>query len=322
MRRKINKFHMRQQSIKRLELHISYACRNDCIFCSEKDQLDKFNGIFIGKDEIFKILERAVKKNFSHVSFTGGEPTLHPDIEEILRFAKDHGLKTYISSNGGLFALKRFCQRTLPYLDEICLSIHGPYARMHNRHTRNCKSFNILRRAFLNIERSHQKIFLFSNTVITTYNIDFLPQIIGFLAQFKKLKQILLSCIAPDGNGFRYFNQLALPLGYVEKRISYLNQICQKRSITLRFFGVPLCILRDNEELSNDIHWSPRVTFELWEKNKKNYLKKTVSLQPNRNRVKVTSCGVCLREEYCGGIFKRYYQEFGGYELKPFANAR
>lgn len=313
---------MIQQLIKRLELHISYACRNDCIFCSENEQLEKFRGTFLDKKIISRTLAHAAKKGFSHVSFTGGEPTIHPDIEEILRFAKTCGLKTYISSNGGLFASERFCQKTLPYLDEVCLSIHGPYARMHNRHTRNCQSFKILKRAFLNIERSRQPIFLFSNTIITPYNIDSLPQIIDFLAQFKKLKQILFSCVAPDGNGLRYFNQLALPLCYVEKKIPHLNQLCRKRSIALRFFGMPLCILRNNEELSNDIHWSPRATFELWKKNKKIHLKKTISLQPNRNRVKVLNCGACLRKKYCGGIFKKYVLEFGDRELKPILNVR
>jgi len=300
-----------------MEFHISYACGNNCIFCSESNQLNRFKDIFVNKDTVFKTLGKAAKEGISHVSFTGGEPTLHPNLGEILRFAKSCGLKIYISSNGSSFASERFCDKVLPYIDEICLSAHGPYARIHNIHTSNPESFNRLRKAFLNIENSPNPVTMFSNTVITPYNIDFLIKIVDFVSQFSKLRHMLFSLVAPDGMGLRHFCRLTPRLGSITKLVPDLSRLCEKKSIAPKFFGIPLCALRNYERLSNDLYWSPRITFELWKNCKTIYLKKTRSLRPTRNRVKVHFCKSCVKKELCGGIFEKYVHIMNRNEVRP-----
>jgi MoaA/NifB/PqqE/SkfB family radical SAM enzyme len=303
---------------RRLELHISYACGNNCIFCSENNQLNRFKDIFVNKDTVFETLGKATGEGISHVSFTGGEPTLHPDLVEILMFAKSCGLKTYLSSNGSSFASKSFCRRVLPYIDEVCLSIHGPYARIHNTHTSNPESFKKLKSAFINIENSPNPVTMFSNTVITPYNINFLIKIAEFVSQFNRLKQILFSLVAPDGNGMRHFYSLTPRLGSIIKLVPDLSFLCKEKSIALKFFGIPLCALRGYERLSNDLYWSPRTTFELWKNSKANYYKKTKSLRPTRNRLKVHFCRSCIRKDLCGGIFKQYAHIITHDKISPY----
>jgi len=302
----------------RLEFHISYSCLNNCLFCSEQDQLEKFEGQFVAKKIIERKLEKFSQRGINHITFTGGEPTLHPNLIEILRFAKELDYRTYISSNGGLFTLKRFCRKALPYINEICFSIHGHNAKLHNFHTCNKKSFSRLLRALKNIEESPEDISGFGNVVMSRYNFDFLYEIIDFISRYKKIRQILISNFAPEGNGLHNFRDLVVSLSRIKEKIGEIVQLAQDRSLVVRFFGLPLCILNNYEDFSNDLHWSPRTTFEQWEINKHVFLKKTLSYKPVRERIKASKCKECFKKDICAGVFKRYYQEFGDLELKPF----
>jgi len=306
--------------MERLEFHISYKCTNNCRFCSEQDQLDKFAGQFVFKESICQKLRYFSQEGFNHITFTGGEPTFHPHFIEILQFAKKAGYKTYVTTNGGLFSLKRFTRKALPYLDEICFSLHGHNAKLHNFHTRNKESFVRLIRALKNIEEEDADSFGFVNMVITRYNFDFVHNAIDFISRYKKIRQILISNFAPEGNGLHNFRELVVPLNRIKKRVGDIVSLAQNRSMAVKFFGVPLCLLNGYQDYSNDAYWSPRATIERWKVNKRIFLKKTLSYKPVRGRIKTLKCRQCLKRDICGGVFRRYNQEFGDHELTPFVS--
>jgi MoaA/NifB/PqqE/SkfB family radical SAM enzyme len=308
---------MNQNNITRVEFHISYKCLNNCVFCSERDQIKKFKDQFVSKNEIEKKLIEFSKKGVKHVTFTGGEPSLHPYFREILCFAKKLNYTTYVSSNGGLFYSTNFCKKTFPYIDEICFSIHGHNPTLHNLHTKNPQSFNRLIEALNNLEKFSTHIFGFANIVITKYNFNFLEEIIEFIQNYEKIKQILISNIAPEGNGLHNFEKLVVPLSLIRKKIKSIMESKLRKTLIIRFFGVPLCIFEEWKFLSNDLHWAPRITVEKWKIQKKVYLKTTFSYKPTRKRIKTEKCKKCQAKEICGGIFKQYYQIFGDGELKP-----
>jgi len=207
----------------------------------------------------------------------------------------------------------------LPYLDEVCFSLHGHTAKLHNFHTRNKKSFSKLAKALANIEEAKENTFGFANIVITKYNFDFLIEIIDFISRYKKIKQVLVSNFAPEGNGLSNFNELVVPLFRIKEKVGAIVDKAESQSIVARFFGVPLCALNGYWNYSNDAYWSSRTTIEQWKTNKKIFLKKTLSYKPVRGRVKTLKCRQCLKKDICGGLFKKYYHEFGDYELMPFS---
>lgn len=301
--------------MKRLEFHISYTCPNNCVFCSERDQLNRFSGQFVKRTVVEDNLKKLAKRGFNHITFTGGEPTLHPDIFDLVRAAKGLGYKTYISSNGGFFASRKFCRKILPYLDEVCFSVHGPNARLHSYLTKNAQSFSRLKKALNNIEKSPSEIFCFVNIVVTKHNFDYLEKIIDFVGQFGKVKQVLVSNIAPEGNGLRNFKSLCVPLHKIKKRISHLVKVAKEKNLKIRFFGLPLCALDGYEIYSNDTYWSPRLTLERWKKGEKIILKNTFSHKPSRKRRQTAKCRGCSKKGLCAGAFEEYIKVFGDEEL-------
>lgn len=304
--------------MQRLEFHISYSCRNRCLFCSERDQLERFSGRFISLDCIKEQIGRYSQRGYTHITFTGGEPSLHPQFFDIVNSAKEEGFKTYVTTNGGLFASGAFCRKTLPWLDEICFSIHGHNAYLHNFHTRNRQSFGRLLRALKNVEDSGREIFGLANVVVTKHNFYSLPEIINFIGRYDKIKHVLISNFAPEGDGLRNFRALAVNIAEMKEEVGLLAALAKDRSLIIRFFGLPLCVLKGYEGLSNDLHWSGRTTIEQDERHKPGVLKKTLSFKPVRGRTKTPRCIGCAKNNICAGIFRTYYHEFGDAELSPF----
>lgn len=68
-----------------MDLRIVNTCNNNCLFCLEQAYRKKTK--FIKKEKIFEILK--AEKNREILSFYGWNPLLHPDLEEIIIFAKN-----------------------------------------------------------------------------------------------------------------------------------------------------------------------------------------------------------------------------------------
>ena len=301
--------------MERLEFHISYRCSNRCIFCNERDRIEEFGPqpVDIKSIEHHLIIKR--KEGFNHVTFTGGEPTLVDGFIDILRFSKDLGYTTYTTSNGAKFCSRTYTKEALKYLDEICLSLHGDSAKLHNLHTQNCESFSKIIKAFENISISSKKLKLSVNTVVTKFNIDKLEKIVRLILRYNKVKNYIVSNIAPEGDGLRNFSLIVTRLHKFKKQIKVLAGLARKHSLTLRFFGIPLCILGKDLIYSNDLFWDQRATIEKDLINGEVVLNEVRDYLPQRNRVKTVKCKACIFDSLCGGVFNSYISQFQGNEL-------
>jgi len=306
--------------MKRIEIHISYNCANDCIFCSEGSRLRRFSNYQIKKQDLLNLLAQKANQGFNHVNFTGGEPTLYQDFYELLQLTKTLGYKIYIGSNGLSWTEKENCEKFLPLVDEISLSLHGADAQMHNSHTTNEESFDKIMSAFSNIDaycqKNNQPYFL-ANTVITNYNFDQVNKILELLSAFKSLKQILLSNVAPEGQAYHDYKNLAVNYGKFQSQIPNWIRLAEQKNLIIKFFGLPLCVLKENYIKSNDLNYDDRVTYELGKSGQKISLKEKKT-DLSRRRIKIKNCQECQMTKLCGGIFERYLEIFGEKEIVNF----
>jgi MoaA/NifB/PqqE/SkfB family radical SAM enzyme len=318
MIQKLSIFNKNEKFFNRLELHVSYACFNRCIFCSESTQLALFNKKNLDKRTVMRVLYWAVSKGISHVSFAGGEPSVHKNIIDFLKTSKQLGLRTYMGSNGGKFFLKKFCFETLPFLDEICFSIHGHNRALHDFHTNNQKSFDKVMKALANVDSAPYPVDLFCNSVLTKFNIDYVDEMTKLFLSYDKVKLILVSNLSPEGAGESRYHELAVRLETLKRKIPLIMALMEKVKCSVRFFGVPLCVLKGHESASNDLWWTPRITIEQWKNKRSVFLKRTFSNGPDRKRIKTNRCRKCQKNNVCGGIFEKYFDLFGDEELTPY----
>lgn len=302
---------------RRLELHLSYVCGQACGFCSESARMSRWRGSPLKGEEIAAVLLARRKAGFNHVTFTGGEPTAHVLLPAALAAARRLGFNTYLTTNGGLFAREDYARQVLPLVDELCLSVHGPDAETHDAAAGTPGSFARAMSALENVERHGDSVYLLTNTVVTRRNWERVPETLSLLASRPKIRHCLLSNVAPEGRAARAYLDLAVPLARWRESVPALASAFGDGRVVLRLFGLPLCVLGGRDELSNDAHFSPRVTVERGRVEGKAGLVAIASRDASRRRSKPLVCRSCEASGDCAGVFDRYLAAFGSAELTP-----
>lgn len=85
--------------IKDLCFEIIQKCPNNCLFCSSCSSVDKEKMIDLN---IFKkTIDYLIKQGgIKEISISGGEPFLHPDLFEIIKYCKEKGIKVILFTSG------------------------------------------------------------------------------------------------------------------------------------------------------------------------------------------------------------------------------
>jgi MoaA/NifB/PqqE/SkfB family radical SAM enzyme len=159
----------------RLEWYITWRCNSRCVQCSWGRSDPEYRDSM--KEElsvlrIKEILKEAGNLGVKWVSFTGGEPLLKDGIYEVIRYAKEQGMVTEISTNG--FAVNKENARELAEsgIDNIHISLDSPDS-LHDRLRNVNGAFHKVDNAinYLRILKEKYGFYLGINTVI--YKINF-----------------------------------------------------------------------------------------------------------------------------------------------------
>lgn len=106
---------------------------------------------------------------FPILSFTGGEPLLHPQIGEFISRAKLRGLVTTLTTNGWMLS-KRTEELCQAGLDVLVISVDGPEAT-HNM-IRGGKSFSRLAMGIQAVLQQEKRPIVYVNMTISNLNFD------------------------------------------------------------------------------------------------------------------------------------------------------
>ncbi len=267
--------------------------------------------------EMIETVTRKRREGCEHITFVGGEPTVHPDFLKLLSASKRLGYATLLITNGVKLSEEAFSAKALPLLDEIVLSVHGSNSKVHDDLAQAPGSFEKLWKALELIEKSEKKPFVLTNTVVTQKNFGDLEKTIDVLTRRPAVRHCLISNLAPDGNALsRYLEQVVKieELGRLAPRLVNLGQ---RRGKIIRFFGIPLCSLGEAWESSNDLYWDSRTNVERATSHGQVALEDTWNYTPQRMRFFPDVCASCpVREKKCWGVFRAYHKHFGESELR------
>ena len=81
--------------------YITNVCNTICDYCFRLDSEKKYMDIETFKNVLNKLKELGCKR----IAITGGEPTLHPNIKEMIDLAYDNGFYVDLLTNGILVDL-------------------------------------------------------------------------------------------------------------------------------------------------------------------------------------------------------------------------
>jgi radical SAM protein with 4Fe4S-binding SPASM domain len=137
---------------------LTERCNNDCIHCCinlpENDENTRKRELTTG--QVKDILKQAADIGYLNVRFTGGEPLLRPDFEELYLFARRLGMKVLLFTNGRLIT-PRLAQlfADIPPLQPIEVTVYGMRRESYEAVTRTPGSFEQFRRGVNRLRERH-----------------------------------------------------------------------------------------------------------------------------------------------------------------------
>lgn len=116
-----------------IDIESTSVCNLKCSFCYNRERID---GGFITFDLVKKIIDEGVKHGLCGVKFNfRGEPLLHPQIHEFVKYAKTKGLlDVYFNSHGLLLTEDRARKLIGAKLDRISISFEGFTKEVYEKH--------------------------------------------------------------------------------------------------------------------------------------------------------------------------------------------
>ena len=120
--------------IKALEVGVTYECQAICDKCSASNMLPKHGSKRdrLDREGFKRVADGARKLGCYEVNFTGGEPLLAPDLDEIIPLF--HPKKTFmgLNTNGELLSKKRIKELRDVGIDLFKISLDSPVAAEHD----------------------------------------------------------------------------------------------------------------------------------------------------------------------------------------------
>jgi radical SAM protein with 4Fe4S-binding SPASM domain len=90
------------------DIALTYACNNACPHCY--NEAGRFTMPSLSPAEWQRVLDTLSEIGVPHIILTGGEPTLHPELVNLIRYADQLGLVVGMNTNGRLLAQPEFTQ--------------------------------------------------------------------------------------------------------------------------------------------------------------------------------------------------------------------
>ncbi len=278
-------------------------CNNRCLMCSNRPGLWRdtdfgLETLLKRVDNFFKGEDEFLNNYADAFSLTGGEPTLHPRIFEIIRGIRSRapGMTIRCLTNGRMFVYPGFTEAFLaasPRL-ELILSLHGPTAAVHDTVTRVPGSFEQTCRGIshiLKFRRPGQRLAL--RVVIHRLNHTHLMATTRFIRRrFPDADRLVFIFFEIEGHAGRNYRRLRLTYRQLAPHIVKVGPLIRFFR-EVRFYHFPLCTLPES--------FYPHVWRTL----------------PRQEVAFVPACRRCPLKRLCLGIHKEYLRFAGNTEFKP-----
>lgn len=222
----------KQVLIPSVNFHLWEPCNMRCKFCFATFQ-DVKKAILpkghLPKEQAIQVVKELAQFGFEKITFAGGEPTLCPWLDELIRTAKLHGMTTMIVTNGSRITAE-FLERNKNFLDWIALSIDSskPLTNIQlGRAISGKKDIGLDDYLSMIQQIKNYEYGLKINTVVNRYNLDEdFTELIQF-AQPKRWK--VLQVMSVQGQNDTKVDELTISLAGFE---SFVNRHQALRQIT------------------------------------------------------------------------------------------
>jgi MoaA/NifB/PqqE/SkfB family radical SAM enzyme len=344
------------QLTSRVDINVGYSCNERCKFCYYIQTVhDRKKEKDLPTDEVKRQIAYIRGRGIEVLDFTGGEPTIRPDLLELIRYAKGLGFKSLsMITNGIRMAQPDYTKACVEAgIDDFLLSIHGNDASVHDRVTEIPGSFDKVVLAAKHLQKHPVKTRV--NCVVSGYNYKTPVETLALFhslgiqtANFILFNPIVEADWRSDPTLNVAYSDAA---PYLKQAINlYRDKI---RKITVRY--IPLCLMQGYESYVTNmpqLQYDPdewdylirtgiregkaiaaaalwigmalypfkkRLMEKGWNAYKHEGIKHFLQI---KNKVYGPECKKCSYKGVCDGLWKQYAEWKGFDELKAVAGPR
>jgi radical SAM protein with 4Fe4S-binding SPASM domain len=224
------------------EIALTYRCNLACRFCYAacgcrrgEEEPD------LGTTEIQSILDVIVEEaEVPSVSFTGGEPTLRPDLAALVGHAKSRGMWTNLITNGTRLTRGLVQALREAGLDSVQVSLEGGEAGLHDAIVRRPGAFV---RTVAGIRRVQEAgIRVHTNTTISALNRDHLQGIIGLVLSLG-LPRFSMNMLMPEGAAARNLAETFISYSEIGPLVLKARSLAEAAGLEFMWYSpTPVCI--------------------------------------------------------------------------------
>ncbi|MFH1510431.1 MAG: radical SAM protein [Candidatus Woesearchaeota archaeon] len=293
---------------KNLELELGTKCNSHCIYCEQGNNPINSSYGFLPFDEAKRVIGQAGKNGAKRLLLQGGEPTLHPNIIEIIKFAKDLGFEVVLFTNGRLFAYPDFSRKILAAgLDRVTFSILGNTSQCHDSITQAKGSFDQALKGIRNALTVLDSSKISNSCVIIKGNYQYLCDIMQLMAYIGVKMNHFISVIPYDSLLKR--EDIFIPYSDI---LPFVKKTIKKRGDNqILFENIPPCLMDGYDMFLAEYH---NIPLDIKRMDRRDIIEKK-SVQDSRIMLEV--CSGCHRHNSCLGVHKSYVHLFGSHEFCP-----
>jgi len=191
-------------ALKELTIEITKKCPMECIICSSDGGKEDPHELTI--QELYKIVDDAIKLGVKIISLSGGEPIESPHCMEFIQYVKERNLQLYLYTSGNVTTKTGIGPIEDDYLDKLKLlavdkiifSIHGHNAEIHENITKRHGSYDNLISSIKRSQNIGHNVEL--HFVPTLMNFYCIPKVIQ-LSAVLNIQKISFLRFVPQGRG-------------------------------------------------------------------------------------------------------------------------
>jgi MoaA/NifB/PqqE/SkfB family radical SAM enzyme len=318
-----------RQLTRRGVLWVGLHCNVRCKFCYDEN-VPAAQKEWVPLDQIEQAFEKfgRVYGN-EYVDLMGGEPTLHPKINEIVRGARRAGLKPTIITHGmGLERVDAVREFKAAGIHDFLVSIHAVGDLANSIHGAGSDNFGRQIRGLRNLREAGIP-FRFNCTVIRD-NLEHLPSV-ARLAVSEGARVLNFLTFNPY---FEWAEMVDIPFqARHSEAANYLREgirVCEAGGVECNVRYMPLCTLRGFEknvftgfQLPYDTHeWDYNSWYDMRSPARPDGTWYLAAACIQRQRHKYTyldACNQCAARSICDGFSSQYVTRFGSEEAQPYS---
>lgn len=297
--------------MKVISINMHYRCNAKCVFCVVGiPGSTEVKEMFQSYGEMVEELEKGRSKGYQALVLSGGEPTIHPQLIELISKAKEIGYQSIeMKSNGIKLKDRGFVKELVSAgLDNFCLSIQGPSAGIHDSVVGVPGAFDSIIKGSQYVKEFNMRIL--TPTCIQKANYQLLTDTVKLFKDIGS-DHSTLTFVEPNGSAREYFEKIVPTYDAVVPYLKEAIKFLEDENMNWNIHGFPMCMVKGYEYKSLDL-WrkddalagSNIEDYNLYEKKK--------------FRVKGEVCKGCNVTAVCNGPWANYVKTYGFQGFEPY----